>query len=45
VLVTLVGLSRLTLGVHYLSDVLTAGVVSLAWLALGHAAVETWRRA
>jgi undecaprenyl-diphosphatase len=44
VLVTLVGVSRLALGVHYLSDVLAAGAVSLAWLALCHAAVETWRR-
>jgi membrane-associated phospholipid phosphatase len=44
VLVTLVGVSRLALGVHYLSDVLAAGVMSLAWLALCHAAVETWRR-
>jgi membrane-associated phospholipid phosphatase len=44
VLVTLVGVSRLALGVHYLSDVLAAGAVSLSWLALCHAAVETWRR-
>jgi undecaprenyl-diphosphatase len=44
VLVTLIGVSRLYLGVHYLSDVLAAGAVSLAWLALCHAAVDTWRR-
>ena len=43
-LVTLVGGSRLALGVHYLSDVLAAGAVSLAWLALRHAAVDRWRR-
>jgi membrane protein DedA with SNARE-associated domain len=41
----LVGVSRLALGVHYLSDVLAAGAVGLAWLALCHAAVDTWRRA
>ena len=41
VLVTLIGVSRLYLGVHYLSDVLAAGVVSLAWLAFCHAAVDT----
>jgi membrane-associated phospholipid phosphatase len=43
-LITLVGVSRLALGVHYLSDVLAAGAVSLSWLALCHAAVETCRR-
>lgn len=40
----LVGLSRVALGVHYLSDVLGAFAASVAWLALCFTAVETRRR-
>ncbi|MFQ5691207.1 MAG: phosphatase PAP2 family protein [Gemmatimonadota bacterium] len=43
-LVLLIGLSRLYLGVHYLSDVLGATTLSIAWLALCLTAVETYRR-
>ena len=43
-LVALVGLSRIYLGVHYLSDVLAAVAASSGWLALSLTAVTTWRR-
>lgn len=43
-LVALVALSRVYLGVHYLSDVLAALVESIAWLALCLTAVHTLRR-
>jgi undecaprenyl-diphosphatase len=43
VLVLAIGLSRLALGVHYLSDVLGGYVLGLAWLAASTAAFSTWR--
>ena len=43
-LVSLVGLSRIYLGVHYLSDVLAAIAASSGWLAVSLTAVGTWRR-
>lgn len=39
-----VGLDRITLGVHYLSDVVAGWVIGLGWLVLTSAAFETWRR-
>jgi undecaprenyl-diphosphatase len=38
-----IGISRLALGVHYLSDVLGGYVLGAAWLAGSVAAFETWR--
>lgn len=43
-LVTLVGLSRIYLGVHYLSDVLAALAASSGWLAVSLTAVGTLRK-
>lgn len=43
VLVAAIGLSRLVLGVHYLSDVLAGYVLGGAWLAGSVALFETWR--
>lgn len=43
-MVALVGLSRIYLGVHYLSDVLAAVASSMVWLAVTFTAVATWRR-
>ena len=43
-MVALVGLSRIYLGVHYLSDVLAAMAASGCWLAFSLTAVETSRR-
>ena len=43
-IVALVALSRVYLGVHYLSDILAAVAESLAWLALCLTAVDTLKR-
>jgi undecaprenyl-diphosphatase len=43
VLVVAVGFSRLALGVHFLSDVLGAWALGLAWLAVTAYAFEVWR--
>ena len=43
-MVALVGLSRIYLGVHYMSDVLAAMAASGCWLAFSLTAVETSRR-
>ena len=43
-MVSAVALSRMYLGVHYLSDVLAAISASGAWLALVLTATSTWRR-
>jgi undecaprenyl-diphosphatase len=42
--VALIGLSRIYLGAHYLTDVLGAIAVGLAWLALCWTGVETLRK-
>jgi len=42
-LVLAIGFSRLALGVHYISDVLGAYVLGLAWLTASAAAFSIWR--
>ena len=42
--VTLMGLSRLSLGVHFVSDVLGGFALGLAWLLAGTAAFSIWRQ-
>jgi undecaprenyl-diphosphatase len=42
-LVLAIGLSRLVLGVHFLSDVLGGFVLGAAWLVGSIALFETWR--
>jgi membrane-associated phospholipid phosphatase len=42
-LVLLIGIARLGLGVHYLSDVLGGYVLGLAWLIASTAAFSIWR--
>jgi undecaprenyl-diphosphatase len=43
-IVVLIGFSRLALGVHYLSDVLGAWCLGIAWLGATAYAFEVWRR-
>lgn len=42
-LVTAIGLSRLALGVHYISDVVGGHLLGAAWLAASVAAFSIWR--
>ncbi len=42
--VVLVGLTRIALGVHYLSDVVGGWLFGVAWLAVTVAAFRAWRR-
>jgi undecaprenyl-diphosphatase len=43
VLVLAIGFTRLTLGVHFISDVIGGYVLGFAWLAASVAAFEIWR--
>jgi undecaprenyl-diphosphatase len=43
-IVVLVGFSRLALGVHYLSDILGAWCLGIAWLGATAYAFELWRK-
>jgi membrane-associated phospholipid phosphatase len=42
--VALIGFSRIALGVHYLSDVVGAIIIGVAWLLAMTAAFSAWRR-
>lgn len=42
-LIVMIGFSRLTLGVHFVSDVLGGYVLGAAWLTASVAAFEVWR--
>src|SRR2546430_1307081 len=44
-LVVAIGFTRLALGVHFLSDVLGAWALGVAWLGVTAYATEVWRRA
>ena len=44
VLVLFIGVSRLGLGVHYVSDVVGGYMLGLAWLTLSVAAFQIWRQ-
>jgi membrane-associated phospholipid phosphatase len=44
VLVAAVGLSRMALGVHFLSDVLAGWLLGLAWISITAYAFRVWRR-
>ncbi|WP_194818716.1 phosphatase PAP2 family protein [Nocardia sp. XZ_19_385] len=44
VLVTVIGLSRIALGVHYLTDVLAGWLLGALWLMLTAVAFDRWRR-
>jgi len=43
-IVAVIGFSRIALGVHYLSDVIGAVLIGLAWLLVVTAAFSAWRR-
>jgi membrane-associated phospholipid phosphatase len=43
-MLALVGLSRIYLGAHYLSDVAAAIASSTGWLAIVFTSVATWRK-
>jgi undecaprenyl-diphosphatase len=44
VYVLAIGFARVTLGVHYVSDVLAGYVLGAAWVAAMIAAFNAWRR-